>query len=187
MKKIVSLGALLALVAAVPATADRGGQRNERAGTKERGQTRSESRRCRAHRVAYVASGRLTAANLTALSLTKADPATPDPNDASEKAGSYDGSVSFTVSKTNKFARAHKGDAKTYELDDDRVTFGIPDRNADGKRDQADLQAGDRAKVTAKVRRINRRCSGATAFNLAALDDVNVRHVIFTAPDEPSS
>ena len=150
MKRIVTVVALSALAAAVPAQARPGdsGARADRAPSQERGDKASKgsskSRRCKPRKVAYVAHGLYVSSKLT--QVAGADtPALRDDR--------WDGTIVVDVKRTNKMARADKGTQKTYTVAGMRIRFA--DRDDDGTRDQP--VAGDRVKVGGKVDAAARR------------------------------
>jgi hypothetical protein len=163
MKKLVMVATLAALAAAVPAQANKGGDRaggpsadragkaqkqGAREGKGDRGAARSRS--CTPRRTAYVAAGLYVSSTLEQV----AGASTPTLRD-----DRYDGTLVVDVKRSNKAARADNGTQKTYTLDDARVRFA--DRNDDGTRDQP--VAGDRVKVDGKVTKLRGGCD-ASAF-----------------------
>ena len=70
--------------------------------------------------------------------------------------GSYDGTLSAAVTKTNKHARAQNGTTQNYTLDNVQLKFNVPDRDANGAVDAADLRAGDRVKVTGRITKVKK-------------------------------
>ena len=174
MKRIVTVVALSALAAAVPAQARPGdsGARADRAPSQERGDAAStgkgsaKSRRCKPRRVAYVAHGVYVSSTLT--QVAGAD--TPTLRD-----DRWDGTIVVDVKRTNKFARADKGTQKTYEVAGVRVK--LADRNDDGVRDQP--VAGDRVKVAGKVTKLRGGCD-ASEFE----SELKVKDVKFLPPPD---
>ena len=143
MKKILSLAAVLAL--AVPASAIA----EKPADPGSNGQ--AKSKRCKKRpNVGYTATGTLVG--------------TPSAADA-------DGNVTLTVNvtKTNKHARALKGDGKT-------ITVKASELRYSGNEVADD---GDRVKIIGKVAKPKRGCPAATAEELEA----KIRKVVVTEPE----
>jgi len=124
------------------------------------GKAEGKSKRCTPRRVAYVASGTLASQTLT----KNAD-------------GTYDGTLTVNVTRSNNHAKSDKGTARTYTLDDARLSFDVPDRDANGTVDAADLRAGDRVKVIGRITRLKKRCD-STGFT----PTVTVKKVRFHEP-----
>lgn len=105
-------------------------------------------RKCMAHDVAYIASGALVSQTLS----KNAD-------------GTYSGTVTVSVTHTNRHAAGDQSTIKTYTLTDARVKFHVTDINNDGSIGPDDLTAGDRVKVIARITTLSRKCdqSGFTA------------------------
>jgi hypothetical protein len=176
MKRIVTVVALSALAAAVPAQARPGdsGARADRAPSQERGDKAkakaskgsSKSRRCKPRRVAYVAHGLYVSSELT--QVAGADtPALRDDR--------WDGTIVVDVKRTNKMGRADKGTQKTYTVAGLRIRFA--DRDDDGTRDQP--VAGDRVKVAGKVTQLRRGCD-TSEFE----SELKVKEVKFLPPPD---
>lgn len=167
--KTLLLTVALAAFAAAPALADKPadpgsqGKAHKKAHSNH-GKAKGKSNRCKVHAHAFIVAGALESASLT----KNAD-------------GSYDGSVTLKVERTNKHARAHDGTSQTYTLDDAKVGFNVPDRDASGTVDAADLRPGDRVKLHGKVTRKNRKCD-QTGFT----PTVKFRKVTFAEPKTQS-
>ena len=168
MRKTLMLTGLAALTMSAPAVADmsddHGKSGDHRSATaKKQSEKQSKAQRCKkTHSHAYVVRGALVSQALTT---------NPD--------GTVDGTIVVNVEKTNKHARADKGVATTYTLDDAKLQVATEDRNKDGKVDQADAAAGDRVKLTGKITRRNKKCSseGFTATK-------TFRRVTIAAPEQ---
>ncbi len=117
----------------------------------------ARSHRCRAHKVAYVASGALVSQSLT-----------------KNSDGTYSSDLTVHVTRTNHHAKGDRGVDKTYTLDHAKVTFGLADRDNDGTVDQTDLRPGDRTTVIGKTTTLAKKCdhSGFTA-------QTTIRKVVF--------
>jgi hypothetical protein len=170
MKKVVLAATLAAVAVAVPAQASppaspgaQGKSHSTKAGSK--------SKRCTPRSVAYVAFGEYVSGALTQ---TQGAATTDDASD-----DRWSGTLVVDVKRTNKHARADKGVATTYTLDDAKLKVATEDRNKDGKVDQADAAAGDRVKLTGKITRRNKKCSseGFTATK-------TFRRVTIAAPEQ---
>jgi len=138
----------------------------------------AKSRKCKPHRVAYVASGLIVDQSLVL------DGSEPTPTIATASAAgdrnprpTYSGDVTIDVKRTNRHARDDKGTTKTYTLDHARVLFGLSDQNGDGSVDLLDVVAGSRAKVIGKVTKLARRCD-QTDFT----PELKIRKLIVHAP-----
>jgi hypothetical protein len=147
--------------AAKPKHAHGDQKKAEHAADKAERKARRDAKRCAPQKVAYVASGTLVSQALT----KNAD-------------GSYDGTLTADVKRANHHGRSHKSTTQTYTLDDANVKFGgIPDRDANGTVDAADLRAGDRVKVMGRVTRLKKRCD-TTGFT----PTVTIKKVRFHEP-----
>jgi hypothetical protein len=164
-KRILLATAAVAVVAAVPASAHGPGDHPEQAkGPKaEKTHGKGQSKRCTPRNKAYVAKGVVESAALT----KNAD-------------GTYDGTITVAVSKTNRHGRPHKGTSQTYTLDDARVR--LPDADGNGTVDGADAQAGQRAMVIGKITVLNKKCD-ASQFTAT----VTVRKITLRAPAAPKA
>ena len=145
MKKILSLAAILAL--AVPASAIA----EKPADPGSQGKSQSKSKRCKKRpNVGYTATGTLVG--------------TPSAADA-------DGNVTLTVNvtKTNKHAKALKGDGQV-------ITVKATGYKYEGNEVADD---GDRVKIIGKVAKPKKGCPAATEEELAA----KIRKVTVTEPE----
>jgi hypothetical protein len=119
-----------------------------------------------------IAGATATAAMLGTLTVAGAAQAGPSADAKSERAGKPQRAVSYIVrgtisavdtaagtatvdvaatpGTTNKHARGWAGKTIVFDLSTAKVKVSV-DRNADGKRDLADVLGGDRAKVTARL------------------------------------
>ena len=170
MKRLVTVVAVAALAAAVPAQAKQGGSgkpdgatSHERGG---KGKSSGKSKRCAPRKVAYVAHGLYVSSELT--QVAGAD--TPELRD-----DRWDGTIVVDVKRTNKAGRADKGTQKTYTVAGVKVK--LADRNDDGTRDQP--VAGDRVKVDGKVTKLRGGCD-ATDFE----PTLTVKSVKFLPPPD---
>ena len=93
-----------------------------------------------AHNVAYIVSGTLVSQTLS----KNAD-------------GTYSGTVTVSVARTNRHAAAAKGMTETYTLTDAHLTFALRDTNNDGSVGLDDLAAGDRVKAIGKITTLSKR------------------------------
>jgi hypothetical protein len=130
----------------------------------------ARSHRCTPHKVAYVASGTLTAQSLVLDAGAPADHPT------------YSGDVTIDVKKANHAAKADKGTTKTYTLDHARVVLGLDDQNGDGRVDLSDVAAGDRVKVIGKVTKLAKHCDQA-----GFTPTLTIKKLIVHAPAQPRS
>jgi hypothetical protein len=157
MKKLALTTALALAAIAVPAAAkDRpehgaGAKTKTEHGQKAKGQAKAKARMCKVHGIAYVAGGTLESGALT----KNAD-------------GSYDGTLTVKVARTNHHARADNATSRTYTLDDARV-------NLHGQ-DPAALKAGSRVKLQGKVAKLGRKCdqsafTATTTIRKASIKD----------------
>jgi hypothetical protein len=168
-KRILLSAAAVAVAAAVPASAHGPADHAEKAkgpksekthGTsKSKGKTKS----CTPRKKGYVAAGTVEAAALT----KNAD-------------GTYDGTLTVAVTKTNHHAGPHKGTSQTYTLDDAKVNLADADGN--GTIDAADALPGQRAKVIGKITVLKKRCD-ASAFT----PTVTVRKATLRLPKAPET
>ena len=163
MKKIILTAVAALAVAAVPALAAKPPHPTQAQGPKSSHPTPpAKSHKCKPHKVAWIVSGTLVSQSLT----KNAD-------------GTYSGSVTMNVTRTNKHAKGEVGAGKTYTLTNVKARFNVPDRNASGgASDQADLQAGDRVKLIGKVTTLAKKCDH-TGFT----PTVTVRKATFSAPN----
>ncbi len=124
-----------------------------------------QSHMCKAHNVAYVASGTLASQTLV-----------------KNTDGTYSGSVTVNVTHTNRHAAGDEGMTKSYTLTDARVTFGLADINHDGSVGLDDLQTGDLVKAIGKITTLAKHCnqSGFTATT-------TISKIIFHKPVTPGS
>lgn len=115
---------------------------------------------CMQHNVAYVASGTFVSQAIT------------------ENAnGTYSGSVTVTVTHTNRHAAGDEGMTTTYTLTGARVRFHIADVDHNGTVGLDDLQAGDRVKLIGAITTLGRRCD-QTGF----IAQTTIRRVVFHTP-----
>jgi hypothetical protein len=159
---LVSAVAIVA-VAAVPALAKGPDSKPDHpAQAKGPKAEKTHGKRCKTLKKAYVASGVVESAALT----KNAD-------------GSYDGTLTVAVAKTNRHGRDHKGTSQTYTLDDARVS--LPDADGNGTVDAADAQPGQTAKVIGKITVPRKKHCDTTGFAAT----VTVRKVTLRAPAAP--
>jgi len=125
-----------------------------------------KSHKCKPHKVAYVAVGTLVSQTLA--------------QDAG--ASTYSGDVVVNVTRTNRHARADKGQQVTYTLTKARLTFGLADTNNDGSVGLDDLAAGDRVRVIGKITTLAKKCDKS---NFTAT--TTIRKVVFHGPPAPKS
>jgi len=130
---------------------------------KQHGKGAKGGKSCTPRKKAYVASGVVESAALT----KNAD-------------GTYDGTLTVAVKKTNRHGRADKGTSATYTLDDARVR--LPDADGNGTVDGADAQAGQRVHVIGKITVLRKRCDD-TGFTAT----VTLRKVVLKAPATPKA
>ena len=135
MKKLALTTALALAALAVPAAAKDHPDHGAEAKTKtEHGQSEhANTRKCKAHGIAYVAGGTLESGTLT----KNAD-------------GTYDGTLTVRVAHANHHAKADRSTSRTYTLDNARV-------NLHGQ-DPAALAPGSRVKLQGKVTKLNKKC-----------------------------
>ena len=121
------------------------------------------SHKCTPRDVAYVASGTLVSQTLS----KNAD-------------GSYSGTVTVTVTHTNRHAAGDEGMTKTYTLTDGRVKLDVADVNHNGSIGLEDLQAGDRVKLIGDITTLGRKCdqAGFTA-------QTTITKIVFHKPPRP--
>lgn len=166
LRKALLAGSVAALAAmplwAIPAQAH-GGKGGDHAPTAPHGQSgqHGKSHKCKPHKVAYVAVGTLVSQTLA--------------QDAG--ANTYSGDVVVNVTRTNRHARADKGQQVTYTLTNARITFGLADTNNDGSVGLDDLVAGDRVRVIGKITTLAKKCDKS---NFTAT--TTIRKVVFHAP-----
>jgi hypothetical protein len=118
-----------------------------------------QSHKCKSHAVGYVVSGALVSQTLV-----------------KNTDGSYSGSVTVTVTHTNRHAAGDKG-TQSYTLTDARVTFGLADINHDGSVGLDDLQTGDRVKAIGKITTLSKKCD-----QIGFAPTTTIRKVIFHQP-----
>src|SRR3954447_5279142 len=170
-KRILLAAAAVAVAAAVPASAhgpadhpeQAKGPKSEKTHGNSKSKSKGTSKSCTPRKKAYVAAGTVEAAALT----KNAD-------------GTYDGTLTVAVTKTNHHARPHKGTSQTYTLDDAKVKLADADGN--GTIDAADAQPGQRAKVIGKITVLKKRCD-ASAFT----PTVTVRKATLRLPKAPET
>jgi hypothetical protein len=166
---LVSAVAIIA-VAAVPALAqgpdskpDHPAQaKGPQTGKSTDAKAKAKAKRCKTLKKAYVASGVVEAAALT----KNAD-------------GTYDGTLTVAVAKTNRHGKDHKGTSQTYTLDDARVS--LPDADGNGTVDAADALPGQTAKVIGKITVPRKKHCDTAGFTAT----VTVRKVTLRAPAAP--
>lgn len=117
------------------------------------------SKKCKPHNVAFNVRGVSSASALT----KNAD-------------GTYDGTITLTVKRTNHHAKGDATKTVTYTLDDTRLKLAVKDANADGKIDTTDLAAGDVVKLHGKITKLAKRCDAtgftpATSFRSGRISD----------------
>jgi hypothetical protein len=117
-------------------------------------------RKCMAHNVAYIVSGTLVSQTLS----KNAD-------------GTYSGTVTVSVTHTNRHAAAAKGMTETYTLTDAHLTFALRDTNNDGSVGLDDLAAGDRVKAIGKITTLSKKCDQSKFTS-----QTTIGKVIFHAP-----
>jgi hypothetical protein len=120
----------------------------------------THSNRCRPHKVAYIASGKLNSSP-SAWSLTQ------------NSDGTWSGTVTVDVLRTNHHARGDRGTTVTYTLDHGRVRLGNGVANPPA--------AGSRVRVIGKITELARRCDH-TGFT----PTVTVRQVVVHAATSSS-
>ena len=157
MKKLATIAVLATGALVLPAQAKPHHPAHPRAG-----KTPSS---CTAHKVGYRARGTLVSQTLTQ---------TQGAATATKKDDRYSGNVVVDVKKANH--GAPKGQ-QTFSLTDAKVKFHVPDRDNDGKRNAADLRAGDRVTLHGKITKLPRRCS-QTGFT----PTITVKKVDFNKP-----
>jgi hypothetical protein len=116
--------------------------------------------KCVPHGVAYIARGTLVSQTLSE---------NPD--------GTYSGTVTVDVTRTNRHAASDRGTTQTYTLTGARVKLVIADINNDGSIGLDDLQAGDRVKLIGAITTLAKRCNqdGFTATT-------TIRRIVFHMP-----
>ncbi len=181
MRKFAIAATVAAVAVAAPAQAKRpdsaGSQRAEQGKSHERGSAnrdrsqRSRNRgsskrrdRCAPRKARYIARGLLVSHTL--LQTAGADTET-------RRDDRFSGDVVVDVKRTNRHARADRGETKTYAVTDVRVRFA--DRDGDETRDMP--EAGDRVSVAGWTTRLHRRCD-ATGFT----PEMKIRRVKFHGP-----
>lgn len=99
------------------------------------------TRRCKAHSVAYVVAGTLVSESLTA---------------GADKL--YSGELTVEVKRANHHAREAKGKVETYKVEGVRLTIGM--RSASGAPASIEeVKAGDRVKVIGRITFLPKRCT----------------------------
>jgi hypothetical protein len=141
-------------------TENTGGKGNQGNGNQGKPSHPGNSHKCKPHKVAYVASGKLVSQTL-----------------AKNADGTYSGVVNVEVKRSNHHAAGDQGKTKEYKLENVRVTFGLADTNSDGSVGLDDLKAGDRVKLIGKITALAKKCSqsGFTATT-------TIRKIVFNAP-----
>jgi hypothetical protein len=109
----------------------------------------SQSHKCTAHKVAYIASGTLVTWSATA----NAD-------------GTYSGTIVVNVTRVNHHAAASTG-SQTFTLSSTKVRFG------DGV--ATPPAAGARVKVIGKITTIAKKCTDQTGAGTVTIKSVNVK------------
>jgi hypothetical protein len=159
MKKLATLAVLATGALVLPAQAMSHNRTHPRAKTPAS---------CTPKKVGYHARGTLISQTLTqtqgAATATKSD-------------DRYSGNVVVDVKKANH--GAPKGQ-QTFTLTDAKVKFHVPDRTNDGKRNLADLLAGDRVNLHGKITKLRHGCS-TTGFT----PTITVKKVDFNKPKPP--
>lgn len=124
-----------------------------------------KSHKCMPRNVAYIVSGTLVSQTLS-----------------KNTDGTYSGSLTVDVTRTNRHAAGDEGMTKTYTLTDARVKFRVADIDHNGSIGPDDLVAGDRVKVIASITTLSKKCdqNGFTA-------QMTIGKVIFHAPVTPGS
>jgi hypothetical protein len=162
MNKTLMLTGLAALTMTAPAIAETPEHHGTSGDHAAKTHSQSKSKHCKkTHSHAYIVRGAL---------VSQARTTNPD--------GTVDGTIVVNVEKVNHHARADKGVATTYTLDDAKLQVTTEDRNKDGKVDQADAAAGDRVKLQGKITRRNKKCS-ADGFTATK----TFRRVTISAPE----
>jgi hypothetical protein len=134
-------------------------------GGKPGGSGRSNSHRCVAHSIAYVASGTLVSDTL----LEGAD-------------HTYSGEVVLEVQHGNRHSRAALRTKKTYAVEDVHLTLAVPDLDKDGVVGVDDLVPGDRVRLIGHVTTLLKGCA-ASEFT----PKLTIRKVVFHAPTTPAT
>jgi len=102
---------------------------------------KGNSKGCKVHTVAYIASGVLVSEALT-----------------KNANGTYSGEVTVEVKRANHHARGELGKTVTYKVSEAHVVLGLG-REAGSSPSVEALKAGDRAKVIGRITFLPRRCS----------------------------
>ena len=129
MKRGIVLALAGALAIAVPAGA--------KTHPSSQGTHPTTSHKCAAHSVAYIASGTLVSSALT-----------------KNANGTYSGTVTVMVKRTNHHGKPDKGTTATYTVTNAHVTFGHGVTNPPA--------AGSRVKVIGKLTTVAKKCPYAT-------------------------
>lgn len=122
-----------------------------------------KSHKCTPRHVAYVASGTLVSQTLS-----------------KNTDGTYSGTVTVSVTHTNRHAAGDKGMTKTYTLTDGRVKLAVADVNGDGSVGLDDLQAGDRVKLIGNITALAKKCD-QTGFTA----QTTIAKIVFHNPPRP--
>ena len=133
--KIGTIAAVGALIAAVPATAHPGGNGNGNGGQS------GQSHKCQSHNRAYVESG--TVDSTTAATMVQ----NPD--------GTWTGTLTVDVTRTNHAAKADRGQTVTYTF-----TSAQLDVRFDGG--ETTFAAGDQVKLIGKIAAVGKNCPAPT-------------------------
>jgi hypothetical protein len=98
--------------------------------------------------------------------------------------GTYNGTVTVNVQQTNRAAQTAQNTTQTYTLNNVWVRFKVPDRDANGTVDAADLRAGDRVKVFGTVAKAAKASKARKANNdtTTATTPVTVKSIKFKEP-----
>ena len=116
------------------------------------GRGHGKSHKCKAHKVAYIVSGTVASSAL-----------------AKNNDGTYSGTLTVNVTKTNHHAADDKGKAVTYTLNHARVKFDNGTSNPPAP--------GDRVKVIGKITTVSKKCTDQSAAGL-----ITVRQVVVHGP-----
>jgi hypothetical protein len=146
--KLGLFAAIAALAVTAPAAARPGGHPTH----PDKPSHPSQSHKCMAHKVAYIAKG-----TLVSWSATK------------NSDGTYSGAITVHVRNVNHHARSDKGTDVTYTLDHAKVTLGHGVMNPP--------TAGDEVKVIGKITTLAKKCDH-TGFT----PTITVRRVVVHAP-----
>ena len=133
MKRGIILGLAGAMAIAIPA----GAKTHPGNSQGQNGTHPTQSHKCAAHSVAYIASGTLVSSSLT-----------------KNANGTYSGTVTVMVKRTNHHGKPDKGTTATYTVTNAHVTFGNGLTNPPA--------AGSRVKVIGKLTTVAKKCPYAT-------------------------